>query len=105
MWRPRIPAVLLARSVGVPEAPATCSGGRRSEGGWSMRSRLVHALAPAAAARPPKGYTVVSSGRLPAPAGTQTHGTVSCPAGLVPLGGGVLTNSSSVGVSVGNAAP
>src|SRR5262249_27589960 len=64
------------------------------------RRRLVLALAAAgmlvpapglAVAHAPKGFTVVSSGDLVSFAGRQTHGSVECPPGRVPLGGGVAT--------------
>src|SRR3954451_23406721 len=47
--------------------------------------------APSASARPPRGYTVVHSGLLASPSGTQTRASVACPAGTVPFGGGVET--------------
>jgi hypothetical protein len=62
------------------------------------------ALPALASANPPRGFTEVSSGDLTAIAGVQTHATVSCPAGTVPLGGGVATTLAS-GVTVNGTYP
>src|SRR5947209_6302606 len=45
----------------------------------------------AAPAATPRGFTVADSGELGSQAGRQTHGSVDCPPGKVPLGGGVVT--------------
>jgi hypothetical protein len=52
-----------------------------------------------------KGYSVVSSGPLSAPAESQTRGRVSCPFPLVVLGGGVFVQSTSTLVSVNSSFP
>jgi hypothetical protein len=58
----------------------------------SLVAACLLAPAPAAAlARAPAGFTVVTSGDFASAASRQTHGTVDCPAGTVPLGGGVVT--------------
>ncbi len=49
--------------------------------------------AQAAAAKPPKGYVQVHA-TVVAPGQHQTHGTVTCPAGLVPFGGGAFVGDS-----------
>lgn len=56
---------------------------------------------PAHAAPSFKSYAVVDSGGFTAPAGQQAHGRAGCPAGTVPLGGGVriLTTSGFVHLS------
>jgi hypothetical protein len=59
---------------------------------------------PAAASAAVSGFTVVSSGALVAPAGVQTHATVDCPTGTVPLGGGVATTFLS-GMTVNGTYP
>jgi hypothetical protein len=58
-----------------------------------------------ASARLPKGYTIVRSGILLAPAGAQTRGEVDCPSPLVPLGGGVFVSSLSTVASVNSTFP
>jgi hypothetical protein len=62
-------------------------------------------VAPGASARPPRGYTLVNSPTLVAPAGEQTRGVVSCPAGRVPLSGTAAIHSVSVQVSVNSTFP
>jgi hypothetical protein len=52
-----------------------------------------------------KGYTIVNSGSLNAPAGGQTHGTVACPTGTKPLGGGVGVASSDLAVNINSTYP
>jgi hypothetical protein len=61
--------------------------------------------APGASARPPRGYTLVSSQTLVAPAGEQTRGVVPCPAGRVPLSGSAAIHSVSVQASVNSTFP
>ena len=53
----------------------------------------------------PPGYTVVKSGQLVAVNGQQTRGVVTCPAGLVPLGGGVSIVSLSTLANVNSSFP
>jgi hypothetical protein len=55
--------------------------------------------------RPPKGYVVVRSGPLNANAGTQTRGTVACPAGTVPFGGGAFAGSTALTVNINSSIP
>src|SRR5579871_2792338 len=60
---------------------------------------------PAAVARPdsgaglPPGYLVVTSQPVTAGSGGQTHGSVTCPAGRLPSGGGAFVDSSSLGAN------
>ena len=65
------------------------------------------ALAPSAAlaVTQPKGYVVVNSGSLAAPASVQTHGSVTCPKGKVPLGGGAFFSSGSVVADINSSYP
>src|SRR5690349_10727631 len=67
-------------------------------------SKGPHAAAPTAS-RPPKGFTVVKSGPVVAVSGQQTRGVVACPAGLVPLGGGVSIVSLSTNANVNSSFP
>jgi hypothetical protein len=67
--------------------------------------KTLPAAARAAGARAPRGYTIVSSGLLGAPAGVQTRGRVECPFPLVPLGGGVFVQSTSTLASVNSTFP
>jgi hypothetical protein len=87
-WKHLVPALVLVAGYGVLAAP----GGSAS-------------AAQRAAARPPRGYTIVSSGTIVAPAGEQTRGTVSCPIGLVPLSGSAAIHSVSLGASVNSTFP
>jgi hypothetical protein len=76
----------------------------RSMGAHTGKSPAV-TLGPAAAAAKPKGYVVVHSGALTSPAGAQAHGSVSCPAKKVPLGGGVFFSSGSVLANINSSYP
>jgi hypothetical protein len=77
--------------------------------------RLVPALAlasacgllavPGAAAKPPKGFTLVSAQDLVAPTGFQSFGSVTCPRGLVPLGGIAAIHSVSLQTNVAGSFP
>jgi hypothetical protein len=60
--------------------------------------------APGAAANP-RGYTLVSSGDIVAFAGMQGFGSVTCPAGLVPLGGSVGIHSVNLSATVSSSFP
>ena len=62
-------------------------------------------MAPAVALAKPKGYVVVHSGALSSPANVQAHGSVTCPSGKVPLGGGVFFSSSSVSANINSSYP
>jgi hypothetical protein len=62
-------------------------------------------VAPGASARPPRGYTLVNSGTIVAPAGEQTRGVVACPIGLVPLSGSASIHSLSVQATVNSTFP
>lgn len=53
----------------------------------------------------PPGYTRASSGNLTAPTGTQTRGSVSCPAHTVVLGGSVFVFSPSLLANVNSSFP
>jgi hypothetical protein len=55
--------------------------------------------------RPPAGYKVVISTELTAPDGADTRGTVKCPAGTVPFGGGAIVSSPSTRANVGSTFP
>jgi hypothetical protein len=61
----------------------------------------------AIAAKPPllKNYSTAVSDPVASPTMTQVRGTVHCPIGSVPLGGGVLTQSTSSLVSVNSSFP
>jgi hypothetical protein len=51
------------------------------------------------------GYQVVQSGFMDNPPGDQTGIRASCPAPTAPIGGGIFSNSGSVGVNVNTTAP
>src|SRR5689334_15109182 len=69
--------------------------------------KTLPAATPAALAtgKPPAGYKIVSSAQLLAPAAHQTRGSVTCPAGRVPLGGGVFVVSGDFRASVNSSFP
>lgn len=53
----------------------------------------------------PPGYVMVTSPFLTAPSGTQTNGTVACPAGTVPLSGGAQSTSGSLNTNLNSSYP
>jgi hypothetical protein len=53
----------------------------------------------------PRRYTVVNSGSLGAPNGSQTHGAKVCPAHTVVWGGGVFVSSGQLGANVNSSYP
>jgi hypothetical protein len=59
----------------------------------------------AIAGKAPKGYTVVTSPFQVAPTGGQSFGHVDCPAGTVPLGGGVLIESNFTAANINGSIP
>jgi hypothetical protein len=63
------------------------------------------ATAHAATRTPPAGYRVVKSAMLTLPANSRFLGSVDCPAGTVPWGGGVLTESPDPAVDVADSFP
>src|SRR3954451_24324977 len=84
-WRRLVPALVLAGACGLLAAPAASEA--------------------AAKGGPPRGYTLVNSETLVAPAGEQTRGFVTCPGGRVPLSGSASIHSSSVLASVNSSFP
>jgi hypothetical protein len=87
-WRRLVPALGLAGACGLLAAPSVSA-----------------TAAQAGSARPPRGYTLVGSSTLVAPAGEQTRGVVACPPGLVPLSGSAGIHSTSVLASVNSSFP
>jgi hypothetical protein len=83
-------ALLLAGACGLTAAGASAAAARLAIGG---------------AAKPPRGYTVVTSTVFGATPSGRTHGEVTCPGGLVPLGGGVVIQSTNVHVNVNSSFP
>ena len=79
-----------ATLAAAPLASATASG---------------HPASPAAAAAPLKGYRTVVGSPVALPANAQRNGAVQCPAGTVPLGGGVFAQSTSPLVGVNSSFP
>jgi hypothetical protein len=66
---------------------------------------VADASAPAAKPKPPAGYRVVISPQLPSPNNSDTRGSVRCPTGTVPLGGGVIAQSPSIRANVASSFP
>jgi hypothetical protein len=67
--------------------------------------KAAPAASPALSAGAPRGYVIVSSGFLTANTGTQTRGTVTCPVGTVPFGGGAFVSSSSTAANINSSIP
>jgi hypothetical protein len=53
----------------------------------------------------PRGFTIVNSAELTAPAGRQVRGTATCPAGRVPLSGSAALQTASVLAGVNSSFP
>jgi hypothetical protein len=83
-------ALLLAGACGLAAAGASADGTRRAVAG---------------APKPPRGYTVVTSTVVGTTPASRTHGEVACPSGLVPLGGGVVIQSTSTHANVNSSFP
>jgi hypothetical protein len=67
---------------------------------------VVKAAAPAALpAGLPAGYVSLQSALLPAPAHKQSGGSLACPTGKVPLGGGALVSSSDLNANINSSFP
>lgn len=52
-----------------------------------------------------KGYKLVSTTSVSNPPGTQTGASAICPAGKVPMGGGIFSSSGNVSVNINTAYP
>src|SRR5689334_4142338 len=67
------------------------------------------ALLPTLAASPAPaaihGLTVLTSGPILADAGMQTRGSLDCPRGFVPLGGGAFLGTNALGVGLASSFP
>jgi hypothetical protein len=62
-------------------------------------------MALGASSRAPAGYRVVTSGLLTALTGRQTRGSVTCPAGTVPFGGGAFISGSNENININSSFP
>jgi hypothetical protein len=109
--RQLFPALVLAGASLLAVASAAAADGSKSPhlgapagAPASGKTEAPAAGAPLATKLPP-GYTVVRSGQLVAVSGQQTRGVVTCPAGLVPLGGGVSIVSFSTLANVNSSFP
>jgi hypothetical protein len=85
------------RLVPTPAAAGVCLA--------TLGVTVADASAPAATPKPPAGYRVVVSPQLPSPNGSDSRGSVSCPTGTVPLGGGVIAQSPSDLANVASSFP
>jgi hypothetical protein len=74
-------------------------------GGLAALALAGAVLAPSASARPPRGYQVVVSPQVASPAFREVRGTVTCPAGTVPLGGGGFVQSGSTKAAIASTFP
>ena len=66
---------------------------------------LGSATAAQAARHPPPGYLILDTNQITAPQGQQTQASAQCPAGTVPLGGGVVVSSLSTLANVSASFP
>ena len=104
------PAVLTAGVLALTVAGAAAADASKSPTPAATASAPTPGkslLAPAAAVagKAPAGYKLVVSPLLASPAHSQTRGTVDCPAGKVPLGGGVFIVSGDPIVNVNSSFP
>jgi hypothetical protein len=65
----------------------------------------AHVASQRALARPPAGYRLVASQGFTAVNDTRSHGEVTCPSGLVPLGGSAMMQSASPFVGINQSFP
>jgi hypothetical protein len=105
-----VPALVLAGACALAVAGTAAAGTSKpvrpaAPAAAAAAGKPVPSTAPALAARPPRGYTLVSSPVLDAPDQQQTHGSVSCPAGLAVLGGMAFIQSSSTEASINSSYP
>jgi hypothetical protein len=98
-------AALVVGSAAV-SAKTTARGVPTSAAGTGKH---ISATAPPSPNTVPSGYMVVSSGSLAAAAGTETFGSVACPAAAhynrFPTGGGVFISSIDLAVNINNSFP
>jgi len=66
---------------------------------------LGSATAAQAARHPPPGYLIIDTNQVDAPQDQLTQGSAQCPAGTVPLGGGVVVSSTSTLANVSASFP
>src|SRR5579862_472027 len=98
-------ACVLAAAGGAAAGAPTKSPSAAATVALAAPGKTSPAVTLAAGAKLPKGYTVVSSGVMSSPVGTQVRGTATCPFPLVPLGGGVFIQSLSTLASVNSSFP
>src|SRR5262249_33077367 len=82
------PMLVLAGGLGLPAPPGGSAAAAQS-------------MTP----KPPPGYKLVNSATIVAQSGTQVPGSVSCPQGLVPLGGSASIHSLNVHATVSSSFP
>jgi hypothetical protein len=73
--------------------------------GLAALAVLGAVLPSTATAKPPRGYEVVISPVMTSPHFREVRGSVTCPAGTVPLGGGSFVQSSSTQVAIASTFP
>src|SRR4051794_17118536 len=88
---------VLASSCVTAVAPAAAADGKAPAGSIPSAGMAVADSAPAGA---PAGYVIVKSPQRVALTGRQTQGAAGCPTGKVVLGGGVIHQSTSLGVNL-----
>ena len=91
-------------------AVALTATGRAAAGTGAHPAAAVDVAAQAAAptalpAGAPRGYVSLQSALLTAPPQRQTAGSLSCPTGKVPFGGGVLVSSAALDANVNSSFP
>src|SRR4051794_17027232 len=89
--------VLTGAAAGVAPTSSLAGGAGRFE--------MTALTTPSTGARPPRGYVVVTTPLLASASGTQQRGTVDCPRGTVPLGGGATVFSTSMRATINSSFP
>lgn len=88
-------------------ATAAAGTDKTPEPGVPAAAPAAGKAAPASTAqgKAPKKYTVVETTPFTARTGVQTRGTVTCPVGLLPIGGGAVVQSNSTRATVNSSFP
>ncbi len=96
----------MGRSVRIAAAVLVLAAACAALAGPAAAAPAKHPLpaGPLPNALPPR-YVIVNSGTLSAPDGSQSHGSVACPAKTVPTGGGVYISSLSTAANVNSSYP
>lgn len=95
-------AIAIVAGSGIAMAKSPHQGRPAPRGEGTVPPRTVR---PDQTSSIPKGYTVVNSGLISSPAGTETYGAVLCPPLTVVWGGGVYITGRSLNFNVNSSYP